>query len=252
MISVTWLTLTLTFSQRNNTDNCQGYCSRQHTKDKTHFSKNALTSKVCTSKSFFIRILAEANTLPKKLIWHMMHLVCDATNLTGTTLSSNPAPQQPNWHAECSLSSPPQQVLLSLFLHIHSPPLFHLNNKKLFSLACYLTAVLWIDGCVRTCAWQLLCTPNEFNHQARCQHVISSLCLLGERWNYSGRNGGGGKRDGGSGKVEEEGEEGKPRMYGARRKAREQEEGRRTTQDRQAQRAPSGRLHVTERQINTT
>ena len=87
-----------------------------------------------------------------------------------------------------SLSSPPQQVLLSLFLHIHSPApsLSQLNNKKLFSLACYLTAVLWIDGCVHAHAWQLLCTPNEFNHRAPCQHVISSLCLLGERWNCSG------------------------------------------------------------------
>lgn len=82
---------------------------------------------------------------------------------------------------------------------IFIPPLFQLNNKKLFSLACYLTAVLWIDGCVHACAWQLLCTPNEFNHQARCQHVISSLCLLGERWNYSGRNGGGGRRQSGRG-----------------------------------------------------
>lgn len=103
-----------------------------------------------------------------------------------------------------SLSSPPQQVLLSVFLYIHSPSLFQLNNKKLFSLACYLTAVLWIDGCVHAHAWQLLCTLNEFNHRARCQHVISSLCLLGERWNCSGWNGGGRERDGGRVKVGKE------------------------------------------------
>lgn len=69
-------------------------------------------------------------------------------------------------------------------------------------------------------AWQLLCTPNEFNHRARCQHVISSFCLLGERWNCSGWNAGGRKRDGGrgeAGKGEEEEEEKKGKNEDARR-----------------------------------
>ncbi len=167
--------------------------------------------------------------------------------------------QQPNWHAECSLSSPPQQVLLSLLLYIHSPALFQLNNKKLFSLACYLTAVLWIDGCVHTHAWQLLCTPNEFNHRARCQHVISSLCLLGERWNCSGWSGEGRKRDGGRSKV------GKKRLWGGteerkskyedvwRKKEREeQEEGRREIKEKQAWRTLSGCLNVSGRQTRAT
>lgn len=146
-----------------------------------------------------------------------------------------------------SLYSPPQQVLLSPLSPYSFPlSLFQLNNKKLFSLACYLTAVLWIDGCVHVCAWQLLCTPNEFNHQARCQHVISSLCLLRERWNYSGRNGGGGRRrDWRRGKVEDEDEEGKLRMYGGRWKAGEQKEGRWKTKGRQACRALSRGLLVT-------
>lgn len=105
--------------------------------------------------------------------------------------------------------------------------LSQLNNKKLFSLACYLTAVLWIDGCVHAHAWQLLCTPNEFNHRARCQHVISSLCLLGERWNCSGleRRGGGRKRDGGRGK------EGKGGRKGEREQEEEEEEKGRKNED---------------------
>lgn len=94
--------------------------------------------------------------------------------------------------------------------------LSQLNNKKLFSLACYLTAVLWIDGCVHAHAWQLLCTPNEFNHRARCQHVISSLCLLGERWNCSGleRRGGGEKEGWRERQRGERGEEGGERAGG--------------------------------------
>lgn len=191
-------------------------------------------SKVMFLKSLFIRVLTAGNML-ENLTWHMMHLAADAVNyaaITGAALCGNPAPRQPNWQAECSLSSP-QQVLLSLFLHIH-PPLSHLNNKKLFSPACYLTAVLWIDGCVHACAWQLLCTPNEFNHQARCQHVISSLCLLGERWNYSGRNRGGGKEKW-KRKAKQECTEGE--------RKRSKEDG-----WRQAQRALSGCMHVTQRQ----
>lgn len=72
----------------------------------------------------------------------------------------------------------------------------------------------------RAAGWQLLRTPNEFNHQAQCQHVISSLCLLGERWNYSGRNGGGREKDGGRRNED-----------GVRRKEREQKAAEREIKD---------------------
>lgn len=67
------------------------------------------------------------------------------------------------------------------------------------SPARYLTAVLWMGGGVHTHAWQLLCTANEFNHQARCQRLISCLCLPGER---EGRGWGEGDRREGEGRKE--------------------------------------------------
>lgn len=104
-------------------------------------------------------------------------------------------------------SSSPQQVPLSLHFSAFSASASpRLNNKKLFSAVCYLTAVLWIDGGARAHARQLLCTPNEFNHRARCQHVISRLCLPGERWNCSGwKSRRGRKRGGGVRKRRTEG-----------------------------------------------
>lgn len=107
--------------------------------------------------------------LPKEQLWHDVHLYHYVNCVkTGSELPSNSAwIQQPNWRAErsLSLSLSRHNRCFSHSLYVCAASLFQLNNKKLFSLACYLTAVLWIDGCVHARAWQLLCTPNEFNHR---------------------------------------------------------------------------------------
>lgn len=126
----------------------------------------------------------------KKQTLHLNHeaeCVTEAVNFPVT-----PAPtHQPNWHAESFLSPPSTTGASLTFFHIFSLTLHpSATIRKSSILSCLLFDSCPLNRWVRAAAtaWQLLRTPNEFNHQAQCQHVISSLCLPGERWNYSGRN----------------------------------------------------------------